>query len=120
LCAWATSEFKKKHNQVEQNKLCEQFLRKPIGPFVNDLLFFHSPKELEELRIKYSLQVVPGPQVISVDQQLNSKFFKPLEIVWFDPNVNNDENQGYVKSLKEELKINVNTFTEFEKAVQYV
>jgi hypothetical protein len=84
----------------------------------------NSPKEVEELRKKYHLdkiaKVVPSPQVITVAQQLNSKFFKPLEIVWFDPNVHNDENQGYVKLLKEELNINVNTFIEFEKAVQYV
>jgi hypothetical protein len=34
-------------------------------------------------------------------QQLKSKFFNPLEIVWFDPNVHNGENKGYAKLLKE-------------------
>jgi hypothetical protein len=36
-----------------------------------------------------------------VVQQLKSKFFNPLEIVWFDPNVHNGENKGYAKLLKE-------------------
>jgi len=53
-------------------------------------LFSHSPKELEVLREKYHEFIfVPGSEVINVAQQLNNKFFKPLEIVWFDPNVHN-------------------------------
>ncbi len=45
------------------------------------------------------------------------KFFNPLEIVWFDPNVDSIENSRYTKMLKEELNIKVNTFTDFEEAV---
>jgi hypothetical protein len=55
-----------------------------------------------------------------VVQQLKGKFFNPVEIVWFDPNVHNGENQGYAEVLKKELKVNVNKYTEFEEAVQYI
>jgi hypothetical protein len=52
-----------------------------------------------------------------VVEQLKGKFFNPVEIVWFDPNVHNDENEGYAKLLKEKLNIKVNRYTEFEDAV---
>ena len=44
----------------------------------------------------------------------------PAELVWFDPNVHNDENKFYTEILKEELKIKVNTFTNFIDAVQFI
>jgi hypothetical protein len=71
--------------------LFEKFLRQPIIPFVNELLLSRSPKEIEALRNNYA-QFISGPEVINVAQQLNNKFFNPLEIVWFDPNVHNIEN----------------------------
>jgi hypothetical protein len=55
-----------------------------------------------------------------VVQQLRDKFFNPLEIVWFDPNVYNDENEAYAELLKEKLNIKVKTFIEFEGAVKFI
>jgi hypothetical protein len=68
-----------------------------IGPFVKDLLLANSPKEIEAVQIKYKLDS-QGEDVV---QKLRSKFFNPLEIVWFDPSVHNNENKGYAKLLKE-------------------
>ena len=53
-------------------------------------------------------------------QQLKDKFFNPVEIVWFDPDVNTEENKIYAKVLKKELNVNVNTFIDFEKAVNFI
>jgi hypothetical protein len=55
-----------------------------------------------------------------VVQQLKDKFFNPVEIVWFDPGVNSKENKIYANALKKELKVNVNTFIDFEKAVKFI
>jgi hypothetical protein len=53
-------------------------------------------------------------------QQLRDKFFNPLEIVWFNSNFYNDENEAYAELLKEKLNIKVNAFIEFEGAVKFI
>ena len=55
-----------------------------------------------------------------MDEQLKEKFSKPLEIVWFDPSAHNPENEHYFKLLKEGLDLEVNRYTELNKAVSYI
>jgi len=53
-------------------------------------------------------------------QQLRDKFFNPIEVVWFDPNLHNHENKGFAELIKEEFKIKVNLFTKFEETIQFI
>ena len=86
-----------------------------IGPFVYELLLANSPKELETLQVKHKLQGYSN-----YIEELKSKFLNPLELVWFDPEVLNDENKLYTEIFKEELKIKVNTFTKYEDSLKFI
>ena len=53
-------------------------------------------------------------------QQLRDRFFNPIEVVWIDYNVHNNENQGFAELIKEEFKIKVNLFTKFEETIHFI
>ncbi len=47
-------------------------------------------------------------------KQLKERFFNPIELIWFDPDVDNPENQGLAELIKSELKIKAKTFSKLE------
>ena len=42
------------------------------------------------------------------------------DLIWIDKNIGNNENQGYIKIMKEKYKINCEQFTDVEQAFQYM
>ncbi len=88
-----------KDTEVEQKKTCEACLKESIEPFVKELLLANSPKELETLQEKYELE--QGKSTVA--QELKEKFFNPVELVWFDHNVYNQENKFNADILREGL-----------------
>lgn len=45
-------------------------------------------------------------------KQLKERFFNPIELIWFDPDVDNPENKGLAELIKSELKIKAKNFLE--------
>ena len=42
------------------------------------------------------------------------------DLIWIDKSIDNDENQGYIKIMKDQCKINCVQFTDVESAFQYM
>ena len=43
-----------------------------------------------------------------------------MNLIWIDKSIDNDENQGYIKIMKDQFSINCIKFKDVESAFQYM